>query len=253
MRRERAGYTLVEMLVALLALGAIVAAATVTFLAQSRLARDAAARSERLAAVRMVSAVLSRELRWQSPRADVHAYAPDSMHLRVFRGLGVICAQTAGSLQVRYRGLRLPDPLKDSLLVVTAAGGERVRPLGNVTTSVLAACAVAAGEELLDLAPDSVLRPGDAFLVFETGAYVLAGRALRYRRGASGRQPLVAEVLDDDSTDLAAAWHAAGGSPDTSAYRLRIGEEAGAAGAGRVHRLRIALLNAVLPLDSLAP
>jgi hypothetical protein len=40
-------------------------------------------------------------------------------------------------------------------------------------------------------------------LVFETGSYSLSDGALRYRRGAAGRQPLTEAIIDDGDLEPA--------------------------------------------------
>ena len=44
---------------------------------------------------------------------------------------------------------------------------------------------------------------GGAALVFESGTYYLSQRALRYRIGAEGRQPLTDELLRDAGSAMA--------------------------------------------------
>ena len=40
--------------------------------------------------------------------------------------------------------------------------------------------------------------------IFERGSYHVVGRALRYRRGLGGRQPLTPNVFDDDRSGMEA-------------------------------------------------
>jgi hypothetical protein len=96
-------------------------------------------------------------------------------------------------LVVSYRGDRAPDPSKDSVLLVTGTGLSVVRALVG-TGAASTPCPTWAGASTrwrLDLgAPARVV----VARLFERGSYHLADAALRYRRGASGRQPLTPEV-----------------------------------------------------------
>jgi hypothetical protein len=195
--------------------------------------------------------VITHEIRALDTRRDGFSVATDSAGLRAFRGVAVVCAADSVSADVRYRGLRSPDPAKDSLLVLEGAGAERALPLAG--TGAGAACSPQPGESALAVRPGAGLMPGDVILVFERGDYHLAGGALRYRRGAGGRQPLTADILFDDSTDMAATRATPPlAAPETAAIRLRIATRP-RPGASAVQPLRlyVPLLNLPVPLDSL--
>jgi hypothetical protein len=248
-RSDRAGRTLVELLVGMLALTIVTAAALVTFGAQSRLARTAGDLAEAASARRTAAAVLERELRNATAGEDPLAVAADSAALRIQRGVAIVCGHGSASVHVRYRGLRAPDPAKDSLLRLERAGTrEHAVALAAVSTVSTPQCSAAPGEDVFALTPDSGYVAGDVLLVFERGTYALTSRALRYRRGAGGRQPLTAEVFLDDSTDIALL-----AARETVAVRVRLtaGDAARPSRGIAGRTIRLPLLNVRLPVDSL--
>ncbi|MEQ1857834.1 MAG: hypothetical protein ABL963_15375 [Longimicrobiales bacterium] len=189
------GATMVEAIVALL-VGLLVLQLGLSTLARLRSAQATlSSRADALVALRIGRHVLRQELRHGVPARDWIADA-DSVSLRAFRGTGLVCGSDSltASVEVTYAGQRAPDPTKDSVLLVTADGLQTVYALvgAGATTS---ACAGGVP------APPSRWRldrpaPPDVVVarLFERGAYHLSGAALRYRRGASGRQPLTPEV-----------------------------------------------------------
>jgi hypothetical protein len=190
--RGRQGFALLEVLVAAVLGTIVVALAVVLLQTQSILAREATMRSERNDAMRSTFAILSAELRNITP-ADVRAIARDSVVTRIFRGLAIICGFNRPDVFIRYHGLRLPDPAKDSALQV---GPENVVALAPVRTDS-SACPRNAGEQVLAINWAAEPRIGAAWLIFESGGYHLDTHALRYRQGGATRQPITNEVLDD--------------------------------------------------------
>jgi prepilin-type N-terminal cleavage/methylation domain-containing protein len=189
---NRPGVSLLELLAAM-TLGAILAAVLGgALVAQLRLARHTADRALSADALRTAGAVLSSEIRRATP-ADVRATASDSLALRAFRGLARPCRSEHDQLFVRYRGDRLPDPRKDSLLIVTGSGGDRAFAILDVRRQA-SVCPDSAGEAGLRLRLSAPPPPGLG-LVFESGSYYVSARAVRYRLGAEGRQPLTAEAF----------------------------------------------------------
>jgi len=228
--RTRAGMTLVE---ALLAMGGTVflAACMVAMLGtHARLARYAAERAEALDAVHTSVLLLASELRAARPDTDV-AVSTDSLALRAFRGIARVCALSANVADVLWSGLRDPDPAKDSLLALSAAG-EHALPLIGLVTAAANACPSVTGAKAFRLTTDT-LPPGTSMLLgFERGSYHL-GTALRYRAGRAGRQPLTADIFTAKSgftaestavlVDLVPAsvpWK--GGPPSAAPVRRRI-------------------------------
>jgi hypothetical protein len=196
LRCARSGAALTELLagMTLAALAATLVGGLLT--AQLRLARHVTARAASADAVRLTLAVLGGETRRATP-GDIRAAAADSIALRSFRGMGIACGEHDGLLHVRYRGDRLPDPRKDSVLLVRGASEEHALALLDTRTGTASDCMPRPGEEVLrwqlSAPPDNT---GGVILVFESGSYYLASRALRYRLGAEGRQPLTAELFE---------------------------------------------------------
>jgi hypothetical protein len=102
----------------------------------------------------------------------------------------------------------MPDPTKDSVVVVGAYGGTWVGAL--VEDRPAAQSCPADPEEPLRLWRLSSDPPAGALArYFERGSYHLTTRALRWRRGGSGLQPLTPEALGAPAGRF--AWGAAGG------------------------------------------
>lgn len=157
--------------------------------AQGRLAATAHDRVRAEDLVRTAALVLDGELRHSAP-VD-RSVGPDSVQLRAFRGVGVICERVGSDIRIRYRGVRSPNPEKDSALVVTDSATAGVAfPLTGVVRDD--GCGQGYRLTLGGAAPARGM-----VLVFETGSYHLTGGALRYRRGRSGRQPVTEAVLAD--------------------------------------------------------
>ena len=161
-------------------LGILSTACAVLVHAQTQLLRNISDRVAGAEALRTASGIVTAEVR-STAAADVHEIAADSVALRVHRGMAVVAAVADDGVTLDYEGIRDPDPAKDSLLIV---GSERV---GSFT--------MLAGEPLR-IHPDVPIRERDILLFFESGAYHLATNALRYRRGAEGRQPVTDELID---------------------------------------------------------
>lgn len=233
---RRAGASLAELLVALALIGVVAAAVASLLRTEGRLSAHTADRAEALDAIRTAAAVLSTDLA-PLDTADLHAVHADSIALRVFRGTGIVCGFAAADPLVRYRGLRQPEPDKDSVLVASAEP-ERVDSLRDAQHAP-GACVAGFGEEIFRIRLGTPVVAHDVLLFFETGGYHLDG-ALRYRRGGGGRQPLTADVFASTSrfelssgtagaaptiaTDLgpAASRGALRGLPVAPALRLRV-------------------------------
>jgi hypothetical protein len=185
----------VEAVVALL-VGLLVVQLGLSTLARLRAAqRELAARTDELVALRVGRHVLRRELRYGVPDRDWMA-AGDSLSLRAFRGTALVCASDslAAEIVVAYVGDRAPDPSKDSLLLVTEEGVAHVYALAGVGAPS-APCAGPRGATAMRWRLDRAAPPAAAVArLFERGSYHLGDAALRYRRGASGRQPLTPDV-----------------------------------------------------------
>jgi hypothetical protein len=198
--RARCGFTLAETLVALL-LGFLLIHLGLDALSRLRSARERmASRADALVAVRVSAHVMRRELNQGIEGLDWRLDA-DSIGMRAFRGTAVVCGADPSwtRLLVAFTGDRMPDPTKDSLLLLTPEGGREARALESIAPPT-APCLGPEGSQpatwLLDAgapAPTVVAR------LFERGSYHLSGSALRYRRGAGGRQPLTPEVWSSET------------------------------------------------------
>lgn len=197
MRCARCGAALVEVLVATI-LGAVVVASTALLLqAQSRIARAVTTSSERTDAARSALLTLAAEWRAHVPSTDIYAISSDSAVGRIFRGMAVVCAAAPPRTVVRYRGLRLPDPAKDSALQLGTDSGIPISPFVPDT-----GCIAAPGEQVLAATWPASAPSGSMWLIFESGGYYLSTHALRYRRGTEPRQPITNQVLADGSSSF---------------------------------------------------
>jgi hypothetical protein len=193
----RPGATLVEVLVGMTAGALFIVLLTGLLAAELRRARTAAEHTARQDALRVSWSVIGAELRFLAA-ADIHALGGDSIAIRAIRGLLLPCAPNV----YRFRGMRLPDPAKDSVVAVVSGAALAFRAGAQPPAD---ACGEpvhesGSGARLYSL-PDPA--PFEPLLLFEPGAYHLQGRALRYRLGGEGRQPLTGEWFDNAGSGLA--------------------------------------------------
>lgn len=190
--RAPAGSSLVEAVAVMTLTSIVMAVIAGICVAQMRLARAAAAHVAAAETVRTASSVLAGEAR-RMTAADVSGWSSDSLAVRAFRGSGLPCGTSPGGVLVRYTGDRLPDPAKDSVLVVRAAADAAVMLLA--VAPAVGRCAALAGETILRLETSEPVPLAAVLLLFESGSYHLSTRALRYRIGSGGRQPLTTQSL----------------------------------------------------------
>ncbi|MEO5511846.1 MAG: hypothetical protein ABIS27_14550 [Longimicrobiales bacterium] len=200
MLRARDGYAVVEGIVVLGLSVLIGAALSAALLTQSRLARAVAERIAHNDAARMTLLVLPREIRLADPDRDVRASSADSLAGRWVRSSGTICASQGNLTWLRLRGIRAPDPAKDSLLLVSSQQ-ETVHVLSAFVRDQ-AHCAASADEQIYRTTLSATPPDGAVAMIFESGTYYLSQRALRYRLGGEGRQPLTEEFLRDGLSTL---------------------------------------------------
>lgn len=185
----RKGGTLPEMILVAWLFGFVLLGLARFAAAQGRLAAASHDRVRAADVVRTADLVLNGELR----RAAVDDWRMDrdSIRLRAVRGSGTLCGSAGSEARVRYRGVRRPDPTKDSVILVTGTGtlGKAYAITGVTTDEECGGYRLTLGE-----APQAGV---GLALVFETGSYHLSGGALRYRRGRGGRQPVTEAVLLD--------------------------------------------------------
>jgi hypothetical protein len=166
--------------------------------------RRARVRGDAVLSARVVRSVLRRELAHGVSGRDWWP-TPDSLSLRAFRGVGVVCGpvpDTATVLPVAWSGERLPEPAKDSVELVGTDGSVlHVDLLGVVTWSEPCPRASPGETPMGWITTLPGLENPVAARVYERGSYHLTEAAFRYRLGAGGRQPLTPEVWDDGRTE----------------------------------------------------
>lgn len=199
MKARRAGHVLAEGVVTFglaVLVGAAICSAIIT---QSRLARSVAERIAFNNALRAAVHILPAELRFIDAASDLRAAGGDSVAGRWTRSSGIVCATAGSNIWVRLIGMRQPDATKDSILIINA-DGERAYPIMSATMDA-AGCAGDAGETIYRLRVTTAATAG-VVAIFESGSYYLAQRALRYRVGAEGRQPLTEEYFTDGASGI---------------------------------------------------
>jgi hypothetical protein len=197
---ENNGFSIIEAVFAIL-LGALLISAAWMGLARQRSAlENMMRRAEGLATIRMVRTALVRDR--SSAGREGLAVGADTLGLRAVRGIAARCVSSGrepmrGESYVQYRGIRLPDPSKDSIRGLTSSGEWLVADLVDV--SPLTECDRSDGRRGLALISSGDLEGLVYAEVFEVGSYHLAGRALRYRRSGGSRQPLTPENVGLES------------------------------------------------------
>lgn len=233
MKCGRAGVSLIETLIALVITGLLLGLVAGTLRRQDSLVRLQAERIAFADAVTVTDVVLHGELRWADPRSDVRMLPPDSVQVRAVRAFAVVCGRQGSATLVRLRGIRRPNPDKDSVLLVPSGDVLALRGAAEAPED----CSHGPDEDVFSLALDEPVTTG-AVLIFEPGSYHLANHAFRYRSGDAGRQPLTAEVLQR-------AWFDSG--PATAAG-LGVHAESGLAAPAQPADLRVVFANAVSAL-----
>lgn len=215
---RRAGTVTLAELLLTLAIFAIVATAAArtlpTQIRASRLQDDLVRRAE---LVRTVRVILGGELRWVTA-GDIERDV-EAVRVRAFRGGGAVCGGADGALDIRFGGVRQPDPSKDSVLLIGRGGSTEARALTAVAGGGCAASSLRIG---LSEPPDREVLYA---LVYEVGSYRLTGGALRYRIGGAGAQPLTEALLTGTRID---PWGTAG-----VRFELRVHPDSMPALAGR--------------------
>ena len=200
------GLTVAETLVALLLGWGLSYLALSTLARQRTLQVSMTRQAEVLAAVRTTRHVLHAETRVGDPERDGWSATPDSLGIRAFRGMALVCPLSEPSTEVlvQVEGTRLPDASKDSVLLVGEGGVATALALRSRATTV-GGCPDGAGGGLERWGLSGEAPKGTVLArYYERGSYHLSGGALRYRRGAGGRQPLTPSVLDDRESEFAA-------------------------------------------------
>ncbi len=117
----RRGFSLVELLVSMVLLALVTGSVTSAALSAIRTADRSRERARQESMLREAAAVVEREVGDISPAYDIGGFAAESITYRGGRGSGFTCGIDGGAVVVRdadYRAWRLPDPARDSLLVL---------------------------------------------------------------------------------------------------------------------------------------
>lgn len=231
---RRRGGILLETLIAL-SLGVVILGASFSVLTSVlRWSRVLTGRAEALELVRTVWWVLDEELRPGVTGRDWVPVSGTALTLRAFRGVARVCSPVAGGGEwvVAYRGRRMPDPGRDSILVLGLDGGWRVSPLLSSTSHGGPECSPTSAETVLRWRWEGAVSATGPVLVrlFERGEYHLADRALRYRSGGGGRQPITPERIGtgsgfrirDESLEVHIEFPGESGRGDLSDFTWRV-------------------------------
>ena len=205
--KEYSGVTVVEVLVSLLLGLAVISLAWTSLARQRTVASRLRSEMDLLSARRLAAIVIGKELRAGVRGRDWIGPASDSLSLRAFRGWGPVCGSVAehGNIVVAYHGERAANPVKDSVLILTADGWRRADLTGRASGARSCVMDLGGDPEVWTIEPP--IAGALVARIFERGSYHVSGGALRYRRGLGGRQPLTQEVFDDDRSTMETLVH----------------------------------------------
>ena len=204
MSRRPRGISLVEVLVSLLLGFAVISLGLSALARQRTVASRLRSEMDLLSARRLTAIVMGKELRAGVGGRDWIGPAPQGLSLRAFRGWGLVCGSGTepGKIVVAFYGERAPNPVKDSLLILTADGWRGTDLTGRASGA--GSCATNLGGDPEIWTVDPPVTGSLVARIFERGSYHVSGGALRYRRGLGGRQPLTLDVFDDDRSTIEA-------------------------------------------------
>jgi len=195
------GFTLAESLVVLLLTALLIQGGWSVVATLVRSGERVAEISEGMETIRTVAWILEEELSGGLPNRDWWPGGADTLALRAYRGLALVQGREAvGQVTVCYRGIRNPNPEKDSVLFLSGDAGWTAHALLARARGDPGCLEEAGGwEEVWRVDPE----PLEPVLgrVFERGSYHLADGAFRYRRGAGGRQPLTPVRIADGTLE----------------------------------------------------
>lgn len=199
--RHRAGHTIAELIVTLVCLSILVLLSVRALAGVARAVTGLQERGAWIGAARSVRWVLRSELGDGEGGRDWRLRAPDSVEVRAFRGLALVCAAFDDStFAVHVRSAREPDPVKDSVLALLEDGGWVAARLVSADPAPAGCPDATAGRPERWRIRGTEARATSSgapvmFRLFEAGSYHVRGATLRYRRGAGGAQPITEAVL----------------------------------------------------------
>jgi hypothetical protein len=195
MRDRQGGFTVMEALLALLLGWGIVQLGLAVLSGQRRHRLSMVATSEWLATRRVARHVLGAEA-LRTDGGGAWLASADTLALRAYRGYALVCPEglPASTVLARVAGVRKPDPTKDSVVLLGAEGSLTLALQSRTVVSDACPGAAEGATERWRLSGE-VPRGAVVAKFFERGSYHLWNGAVRYRRGAGGRQPLTPDRL----------------------------------------------------------
>jgi len=192
------GFTVLELVIALLLLGLVLQGGWSVFSTLRGAAEAAEVQARGLETVRTVGWVLNQELAGGRVGLDWWPGGEDTLGIRAFRGMALRTGRDPeGNIFVCYAGVRAPDPEKDSLLVLGIDGTWRASDLLERRAGEPGCWDGTRGRsEAWVVEEEGPQIPWLLARLFERGSYHLVNGALRYRRGGGGRQPITASNLE---------------------------------------------------------
>lgn len=206
MTRDRWGFTLVELLVALTVAFVLMAGVHRLLLQQVRFSAWETTTSDTHDAARVLRAVLSRDIGGAVPEAgDIDVAAPDSLAIRAFSDLGFVCAVSAGTglLSVAWSDKVgwTPD---DSLRVYSSGSWRSLMPGSSVPVDLGLPCgtfSVPPDYQYLFLTLDLDTMPvGSPVRLFRWRSFHVTdvgGEAWVARSDAVSMEPLVGPLVEN--------------------------------------------------------
>jgi prepilin-type N-terminal cleavage/methylation domain-containing protein len=280
---QRRGFTLVEVLVALVIMG-IVTGAIYRLLSTSQRVTLAQAEQVTLQSnVRTGSLVVPNELRelntWAGagpgPRNDVLVAQPNAIQYRAMRGLGFVCQSAAGQLSITessWTGVRPPDAGRDDLHVFVDGlpdeDADDIWQMVDLTGSSFKgnACGASAGYELTGAAipvvplntPVRVFEEMRLELYADAGEWWLGAQSMNL--AGSTLQPVLGPLTNDGFAleYLDANGNVTGATDAIRSIRVIVrglsdGEVRGGGGSGAMGHSQEALATQVLLRNSIRP
>jgi prepilin-type N-terminal cleavage/methylation domain-containing protein len=237
----RHGFTLVEMLVALILTGLILAVVYRTLVVQQRTLALQAQRSAVETNLRTGAAFFTAELREVSgsaPDTDLLAVAAESVTYRAMRGTALACHVTGTVLDLlasSYRAYRQPQPGRDSVLVYVGADSAAGRqaewlaaPVNGVAPTLCAGGAAVRVSTVLDSAvlvaavPGSFL-PVRLFEVMQVKLYRSQGATWLGAHSVSAGEVVQPVLGPLESNGLGFSFLDSAGLPTTRPSSVRTG------------------------------
>jgi prepilin-type N-terminal cleavage/methylation domain-containing protein len=237
-RVSKAGFTLIESMVALLLTVLVLALVYRLLVAQQRTASVQAQRVFLQANLRSAAAFISTDLRdvsTDSANLDLQAFAAESVTYRATRGSGIACRISPTSVELlgeTYGTFRRPQPGRDSLLLYVAAGPGREWVSGPVTAVGQSTCGGASSLRLSTLldpvalaaASTGPLFPVRVFEIMQIKLYQSQGNYWLGARSVSAAEVIQPVLGPLESNGLAFTFRDSAGGLAARAVEVRSGE-----------------------------